>query len=61
MRPLIDELKELLENGVETQDAVNDFPFQMHATIMWTINDFPTYALMSKWSTKGYKSLSNMQ
>lgn len=27
----------------------------MHADLLWTINDFPTYVVFSKgWSTKGY-------
>ena len=25
----------------------------MHAALMWTINDFPAYANLSGWSTKG--------
>ena len=25
----------------------------MHATLLWIINDFPAYALMSGWSMKG--------
>ncbi|KAJ9566906.1 LOW QUALITY PROTEIN: hypothetical protein OSB04_002872 [Centaurea solstitialis] len=28
----------------------------MHASILWTINDYPAYAMMSGWSTKGYKA-----
>jgi len=28
----------------------------MHAAIDWTINDFPAYANLSGWSTKGYKA-----
>ncbi|KAF7152217.1 hypothetical protein RHSIM_Rhsim01G0128800 [Rhododendron simsii] len=54
LRPLIDELKELWMDGVETYDASNGKTFRMHAAIMWTINDFPAYANLSGWSTKGY-------
>ncbi|XP_060966207.1 uncharacterized protein LOC133034815 [Cannabis sativa] len=54
MRPLIDELKQLWETGVETRDAYNGTVFSMRAAVLWTINDFPAYALMSGWSTKGY-------
>ena len=56
LRPLIDELKELWETGVETRDAFNGSTFLMRAAMMWTINDYPAYALMSGWSTKGYKA-----
>ena len=27
--------------------------FQMKATLMWTINDFPAYGMLSGWSTAG--------
>ncbi|XP_039146815.1 uncharacterized protein LOC120284059 [Dioscorea cayenensis subsp. rotundata] len=54
MQPLIDDLKKLLEVGVETYDAVSGNKFTMRATILWTINDFPAYGNLSEWSTKGY-------
>ncbi|KAH7843036.1 hypothetical protein Vadar_012013 [Vaccinium darrowii] len=54
LRPLIDELKELWEDGVQTYDASNGEFFRMHAAVMWTINDFPAYGNMSGWTTKGY-------
>lgn len=54
MRPLIDELKELWNDGVQTYDASTNQNFKMHAAVLWTINDFPAYAYMSGWSTKGY-------
>jgi hypothetical protein len=25
----------------------------MHAALMWTINDFPAYGMLSRWSTAG--------
>uniref|UniRef100_A0A803NHQ2 Transposase-associated domain-containing protein n=1 Tax=Cannabis sativa TaxID=3483 RepID=A0A803NHQ2_CANSA len=56
MRPLIDEWKELWESGVQAQDAYNGTVFTMRVANLWTINDFPAYALMSGWSTKGYKA-----
>ena len=43
MQPLIDELKELWENGASTYDASLKENFQMRAAILWTINDFPAY------------------
>ena len=46
--------KELWEIGVETYDASKGENFQMRAALLWTINDFPAYGMMSGWSTKGY-------
>ncbi|KAI5353040.1 hypothetical protein L3X38_005932 [Prunus dulcis] len=28
--------------------------FTLRASVMWTVNDFPLYAMVSGWSTKGY-------
>ena len=53
LQPLIDELNELWEVGVETYDASTKQIFCMCATILWTINDFPAYANIYGWSTKG--------
>lgn len=54
MQPLIAELKELWDVGVETYDAYTSKNFNLRARVMWTISDFPGYAMMSGWSTKGY-------
>ena len=54
LRPLIDELKDLWEIGVRTFDSYKKEYFQMHASLLWTINDFPAYGDLSGWSTKGY-------
>ncbi|KAL4560130.1 hypothetical protein LXL04_032279 [Taraxacum kok-saghyz] len=53
MQPLIKELKELWDVGVETYDASNKQNFQLKAALMSTISDFPGYASLSGWSTKG--------
>ncbi|XP_016199365.1 uncharacterized protein LOC107640353 [Arachis ipaensis] len=53
LQPLIEELKELWELGIETYDAARNKTFQMHAALLWTISDFPAYAMLSGWSTKG--------
>ena len=53
LRPLILELKELWEKGVTTWDAGTRKNFKLHALLLWTINDFPAYAMLSGWSTKG--------
>ena len=49
---MIKELKKTWE-GEETYDASTKQHFLMRATLMWTINDFPTYSMLSGWSTKG--------
>ena len=53
LQPLIDELQELWEHGVTTYDVASKQNFRMHATLLWTISDFPAYANLSGWSTKG--------
>ncbi|XP_048502914.2 uncharacterized protein LOC104883277 [Beta vulgaris subsp. vulgaris] len=53
LQPLIEELKELWEIGVETYDAHSKQNFNMRAMLLWTISDFPAYADLSGWSTKG--------
>lgn len=59
LRPLIDELKDLWENGVETYDVVTKQTFQLHTALLWTINDFPAFANLSGWSTKGKMACPN--
>ncbi|XP_042956354.1 uncharacterized protein LOC122292181 [Carya illinoinensis] len=56
LRPLLDELKELWEEGIRTYDAYSKQHFMLHAALLWTINDFPAYANLSGWSTKGKKA-----
>jgi len=53
LQPVIDELKELWVQGVKTWDAKEKKNFTLHALLLWTINDFPAYAMLSGWSTKG--------
>ena len=53
LRPLVDDLKELWHEGVITYDASTQQTFKLHASLLWTINDFPAYANLSGWSTKG--------
>jgi hypothetical protein len=54
MRPLVDELKELWQDGTLTYDASSGMKFQMHATLLWTIHDYPGFGNVSGWRTKGY-------
>ncbi|KAK2362060.1 hypothetical protein QL285_087156 [Trifolium repens] len=52
LQPLIDDLKRLWE-GVVTYDISRKKNFTMKAALMWTINDFPTYGMLSGWGTHG--------
>ncbi|XP_038693762.1 uncharacterized protein LOC119991488 [Tripterygium wilfordii] len=53
LQPLIDELKLLWDEGVLTYDISRKQNFKMRAALMWTINDFPAYGMLSGWSTAG--------
>ncbi|XP_052724112.1 uncharacterized protein LOC128193952 [Vigna angularis] len=52
LEPLIDDLKKLW-SGVITYDISRRQNFIMRAMLMWTINDFPAYGMLSGWSTHG--------
>ncbi|CAL8083749.1 unnamed protein product [Prunus armeniaca] len=54
LRPLVDELKDLWTNDVRTFDKSTGKMFTLRAAVMWTVNDFPAYAMVSGLSTKGY-------
>ena len=54
MRPLIDELKMLLETGVSTWDRYGEVAFNMRAAVMGTISDFPGLGMLGGIQTKGY-------
>ena len=45
---LIEELKELWEVGLETYDASARKNFKLHASLLWTINDFPANGNLSE-------------
>ncbi|XP_050121430.1 uncharacterized protein LOC126599134 [Malus sylvestris] len=51
LRPLVDELSKLWENGFQTHDKMIESTFNLRGTVMWTINDFPAYRNLSSWST----------
>jgi len=53
LRPLIAELTQLWSSGALTYDISRKQDFVMRAALMWTINDFPTYGMVSSWSTHG--------
>jgi hypothetical protein len=56
LRPLVDELKMLWDEGVQTKDASTKTVFRMRAALLWTINDYPARSYMSGWSGQGYKA-----
>ncbi|XP_071726413.1 uncharacterized protein [Rutidosis leptorrhynchoides] len=53
MQPLVDELKELWDTGVNTYDASTKSYFTLRVSLLWKVSDFPAYANLSGWSTKG--------
>ncbi|XP_058092469.1 uncharacterized protein LOC131238899 [Magnolia sinica] len=59
LQPLIEELLKLWEVGVDTYDASSKLNFRMRAALLWTISDFPGYAMLSRWSTKGKLACPN--
>jgi hypothetical protein len=48
---LIDELKQLWSSEALTYDVSRKQNFIMKAALMWTINDFLAYRIVSGWST----------
>ncbi|XP_058739830.1 uncharacterized protein LOC131612031 [Vicia villosa] len=52
LQPLIDDLKRLWV-GAWTYDVSRKQNFNMRAALMWTINDFPAYGMLSGWGTHG--------
>jgi len=53
LQPLIDDLQKLWSEGVFTYDISSKENFVMRACLMWTINDFSAYVMLSAWGTKG--------
>lgn len=53
LQPLIEELKHLWYNGVESYDISSRKNFTMRAVLMWTISDYPAYGMLSGWTTHG--------
>jgi len=56
LKLLVDELKELWEEGVETYDAYSKKHFQIRVTLLWTIHDYFEFGNVFEWWTKGYHS-----
>ncbi|XP_050280987.1 uncharacterized protein LOC126721937 [Quercus robur] len=55
LQPLVEELRELWDVGVEAFDASSKNVFQLRAALMWTVHYFPVYIDVSGWSTKGHR------
>jgi len=51
LQPLIEELKDLSNTGIKTFDSYGNEVFDMHASILWTISDFPGLGTLSGWNT----------
>jgi len=51
LQPLVKELKELWTTGVDTYDSFKKEVFTLHATLKWTISDFPWLGMLSGWNT----------
>ena len=48
LKSLVDELKELWKEYVETYDPYSKEHFQMRVTLLWTIHDYPRFSNMSR-------------
>ena len=53
MQPLIKDMMQLW-SGVYTYDGCIRDEFQLHATFLWSIHDYPGYATVSGRSTRGF-------
>lgn len=51
LQPLIQELRELWYDGVQTFDSSKKETFKMRAALMWTISDFPGLGNLYGWNT----------
>ena len=53
LQPLVDELKDLWDIGLETYDAFTKQSFRMHIALTGIVSDFLAHSMMSGRSTKG--------
>ncbi|XP_073121034.1 uncharacterized protein [Henckelia pumila] len=53
LQPLVAELQSLWFDGAITYDVHSRTNITLRATLTWTINDFPAYAMLSGWNTAG--------
>ena len=50
---LVEDLLELWIECLIIYNASTQQTFKLHASLLWIINDFPTYGNLSQWYTKG--------
>jgi len=50
LQPLIEKLRELRNDGVETFDSSLNETFKLCAALMWIISDFPGLGMLSSWN-----------
>lgn len=53
IKPLVDELCDMWENGVDVYDTSKKKNFKKCACVIWTINNLLAYANLSRWDTYG--------
>jgi len=54
LKPLIDDLKLLWEEGINVYDSYSQESFCLRAMLFCTINDFPAYGNLSGYNVKGH-------
>ncbi|KAG6416071.1 hypothetical protein SASPL_123495 [Salvia splendens] len=52
------EINDLWVEGISVYDISRKQNFQLRATLIWTISNFPTYSMLSGWSTSGHRACS---
>jgi len=58
LNPLVEDLKMLWVDEVETFDAFSSKTFMIHAILFCTINDFLAYGNLPGYNVKGHKGCS---
>ncbi|XP_019086325.1 PREDICTED: uncharacterized protein LOC109126887 [Camelina sativa] len=53
LQPLIDDLKDLWNDGMEVYDAFKQESFTLRAILLWSITDYPTLGTLSGCKVKG--------
>lgn len=53
LQPSVEELKKLWVDGLKTYGASRNGTFHMQVDLLWTINDFPAFTVLSGCSIKG--------
>lgn len=53
LQPLLDDLKDLFQNGMLTYDVSKNETFTLRAVVLWTINDLPALGMVSSHKVHG--------